>query len=461
MDLLEFNNLSFTYDKAADAIFSDISLRFYRGWTGVAGRSGAGKTTLAKLIMRSAATFAYYAPQQTDDAPENLERFTSAADKDAILLRDRLKIGGDWSRRWDSLSHGERKRAQIAAALYANPRLLIADEPTNHLDGETKAFLTNALKRYDGFGLLISHDRELLDELCKRTIFIENGGLDMRDRAYSVAAGERERERRGAIKRRDLQSKEIKKLERLTQTRREKAEQSDKHLSKRGLSAKDSDARERIGRAIVSGKDASDTKILSRLQSRLRQAKSRLESAPNAGAIGVTIEAGRYPKLFPIAFENAREIGTHSRVGITGRNGSGKSRFVDSFAKSRVWERGELLYLPQEIKLGEAALTLKSVQTMKNDEKGFIMSLIARLGSDPKALLQSAQPSLGETRKIMLALGLLAQPAIVVMDEPTNHLDIASIEALENALKAYNGALLLVSHDQRFLSALTDEIWRF
>ncbi|MDR2033703.1 MAG: ABC transporter ATP-binding protein, partial [Helicobacteraceae bacterium] len=121
----------------------------------------------------------------------------------------------------------------------------------------------------------------------------------------------------------------------------------------------------------------------------------------------------------------------------------------------------EALYLPQEIDAGKSAELLENIKKMKNDEKGFLMSLIVRLGSDPKALLQSHSPSPGETRKLLLSQGLLQKPALIIMDEPTNHLDIISIEALENALRAYNGALLLVSHDRRFLANVTDEIWQF
>ncbi|MDR2790019.1 MAG: ATP-binding cassette domain-containing protein [Campylobacteraceae bacterium] len=460
MNSLSFNNLSFIYDGSSQAVFQDISLQIYRGWTGIVGKSGAGKTTLAKVIAQNAKIPSYYAEQRTDNAPQNAKDFINAADKEAVLTRGRLDIKDDWVDKWDKLSHGERKRLQIGAALYENPELLIIDEPTNHLDAQARDYLISALEKYGGFGLLISHDRELLDRLCKRTIFVEDGGADIRANAYSIAASERENERHFAEKRRDIHSKEIKKLEKMTQARREKAEQSRKRISKRGIDPKDSDMKERIGRAIVSGKDAVDTNILSRFQSRLRQSEAKMEAIAARYETGVTIEAGRYAKLFPINFEN-RAIEEHSRIGIFGRNGSGKSRFVERFVKSREWSAGEALYLPQEIDADKSAKLLENIKKMKNDEKGFLMSLIVRLGSDPKTLLQSSSPSPGETRKLLFSLGLLQKPALVIMDEPTNHLDIISIEALENALKSYNGALLLVSHDRRFLANVTNEIWQF
>jgi ATPase subunit of ABC transporter with duplicated ATPase domains len=88
------------------------------------------------------------------------------------------------------------------------------------------------------------------------------------------------------------------------------------------------------------------------------------------------------------------------------------------------------------------------------------MSCVRRLGSDPEPLLKSALPSPGETRKLMLCLGLLEEPWLVIMDEPTNHLDLPGIECLEEALSDLDCALLLVSHDRMFLANTTSCEWR-
>jgi ATPase subunit of ABC transporter with duplicated ATPase domains len=87
------------------------------------------------------------------------------------------------------------------------------------------------------------------------------------------------------------------------------------------------------------------------------------------------------------------------------------------------------------------------------------MSLVARLGADPRALLVSEQPSPGEARKVALALGLGPPKWLLVLDEPTNHLDLPSIERLEQALVAYEGALLLITHDDALAQKVTDTTW--
>ena len=106
-------------------------------------------------------------------------------DGQAWELRGRLGLEEDWIGRWDSLSHGERKRAQIAVALWRRPSVLAIDEPTNHLDREARRMLAEALRRYDGIGLLVSHDRELLDELCRQCVFVEPPVVTVRPGGYT------------------------------------------------------------------------------------------------------------------------------------------------------------------------------------------------------------------------------------------------------------------------------------
>ena len=102
---------------------------------------------------------------------------------------------------------------------------------------------------------------------------------------------------------------------------------------------------------------------------------------------------------------------------------------------------------------------MAEIRQLPNDRQGWLMNIISRLGSRPDRLLAGDRPSPGETRKMLLALGLLQEPWLVMMDEPTNHLDLFSMECLEAALKDFQGSLLLVSHDNRFLENLTNVRW--
>jgi macrolide transport system ATP-binding/permease protein len=152
-------------------------------------------------------------------------------------------------------------------------------------------------------------------------------------------------------------------------------------------------------------------------------------------------------------------LGSGERRALVGVNGSGKSTLVRAFVSA--WSRDpvRLVYLPQEIPEGEGSRILAEARALPRKELGHLMTVVDDLGSEPERLLATETPTPGETRKLLLALGVVREPWLIVMDEPTNHLDLPSTELLEQALAACPCALLLVSHDARFLAAVGCETW--
>jgi len=202
--MLFLYEVDFTHETAATPLFENVDLALAAGWTGVVGANGAGKTTLLRLAVAElsprAGTIrvpgtALYCPQRTDHQPTRLSELVSATDADARRTCGRLSVGADWPGRWETLSHGERKRAQIAVALWQAPDVLAIDEPTNHLDSEARNWLAQALHTYAGIGLLVSHDRELLDELCSQCLFLDPPSVVVRPGGYTEAARQAEGER--------------------------------------------------------------------------------------------------------------------------------------------------------------------------------------------------------------------------------------------------------------------------
>lgn len=481
---LFIEHLHFSYPNSVTPVFEELSLQFYRGWSGIVGANGSGKSTLLQLIASMLrpdsgrirpAEGALYCAQRTDTVSGAFLELMASDEGAAYRLRGELGIEPDWPERWGTLSHGERKRAQIAGALFCDPPVLLLDEPTNHLDRESKALLFEALKRYRGTGLLVSHDREFLDGLCRDTLFLASGEADMRHGIYSVAKAEREKEAGHARQTEETRSREIKKLKRQVREQRQRADRSDARVSKRHVDPKDIDGKKRIELAVLTGKDAMDGRILERYKSRLARAEAKRGTVRRVFETGVTIPSGSYHGLFPVTLDagvaaldtNMRVriprlvIGEGESVGITGENGSGKSTFLRHLLESREWPEGGVLYVPQEISAASSSKLMHRVRELDAGQKGELMALITRLGSDPKGLLQSVLPSPGETRKLLLALGLSDRPGLIIMDEPTNHLDLVATESLEAALREYGGALLLVSHDRLFLERTVTREWHF
>jgi len=147
------------------------------------------------------------------------------------------------------------------------------------------------------------------------------------------------------------------------------------------------------------------------------------------------------------------------RIALTGLNGSGKSTLIGYIMRSLNLPENHVTYVPQEIDAHASQDVMSRARDLPNEKLGKMMTIVSCLGSRPHRLLESAEPSPGEIRKILLATGIANVPHLIVMDEPTNHLDLPSIECLEQALMGCPSGLLLVSHDRRYLKALTRRRW--
>ncbi len=189
-----FQNVSFSYDRATQPLIRDLSVHFTRGWTGIVGGNGVGKSTILKLATGGLEPqqgrviipeSSIYCQQRTDNAPDQLYNLISSMSGNAFRIKGRLGVEDDWIQRWTTLSHGERKRAQIAVAMWRKPQVLAVDEPTNHLDTEAQDLLFTALSSFAGVGMLVSHDRKLLDDLCHQCLFVEPPDAILRPGNYS------------------------------------------------------------------------------------------------------------------------------------------------------------------------------------------------------------------------------------------------------------------------------------
>ena len=505
---LNLSNIEYTYPLAVEPTIRNVTATFPAGWTGFVGDNGSGKTTLARIVcgllrpdagVVSPSFFSTYCDQSTEEPPGNLEDFAVAYDRAAIKLRNELSIGDDWPWRYDTLSCGQQKRLQVACALWSAPDVLVVDEPTNHVDASTRQALFAALSKFKGVGVLISHDRVLLDALCSQCLFIANGTATMRPGGYSQASSQVALERSSAIHAREIAQKEKARTEREAQRRREEASRVQARRSGKGIAKNDSDARAKKRHYIVSGQDGKAGKLSARMQDRLEKAEDNvadskvekrydahvwLDVEPSKRKVLFRMEPGRIAVGKSLLSLPALFIGNTDHIGLVGDNGSGKTTLVKkiiasisadtssigtslidtSFMDATFANTGHadtrVLYIPQEPDMLQKEKTLKKMRELTSAQRGQVLSIVAQLNSDPDCILEGDAVSPGEMRKLMLALGILESPELLVMDEPTNYLDLGSTEALERLLSVYPGALLLVSHDASLVSSATSITWR-
>jgi|UniRef100_UPI00404AF332 macrolide transport system ATP-binding/permease protein len=483
---LTFQSVEFAHPGMTMPLFSDLTVQFPSGWTGIVGPNGAGKTTLLKVATGELAAqsgtvqrkgLSLYVAQRTDDPPEFLEDFIWAPD--ATVLKARLRVGEDWPERWSTLSHGERKRAQIAVALWREPAILALDEPSNHIDADARRLLLLALTEFTGIGLLVSHDRALLDELCTQCLLIDPPDAVLRPGGVTAALAQQDNDEKSVRNtNEDLRGTENR-LKAEAQRRRVIADQ--KTSAARGSKQKKIPIHDHDGRAMrnlakLTGKDAYSGKMVALMNQRAgKVAAQRAEIAVKKRyETGIWVDGASFiPRDFLVRlpagslplgggrqlhFPNL-EIGGTSRIALTGANGLGKSTLIQHLLAHLQLSEEKLVTVPQEISAEDSRTLLDAIKRLPNDERGRVMTTISRLGSRPARLLESALPSPGEVRKLLLAIGIVRGPHLIVMDEPTNHMDLPSILCLEQALADCPCALLLVSHDEAFLAKITENTW--
>jgi ATP-binding cassette, subfamily F, member 3 len=351
----------------------------------------------------------------------------------------------DLDRRLETFSGGQLTRASLARALAAQPDLLLLDEPTNHLDIDSLEWLESELRALDAAVVMVAHDRWFLESVGTSVLEIEAG----RSRffpgtwhAWRKEAAARELALGKAI---DKQQAEIARMERFIERFRAKATKARQAQSR----VKALERMDRIER------DRRDTRELS----------LSFGKAARSGRVVFELLDGRLDVPGRTLLEHAElwlERGEH--VSLVGGNGTGKTTLIRALTGERTFDGGRLStghnvklgYLSQHAEeLGEVGTVLAACQRHTGLTPNKARALLGRfLFSGEEAEKPLAGLSGGERRRLSLAILVSSGANVLVLDEPTNHLDLESREALEDALLAFEGAVLLVSHDRALLDAV-------
>ncbi len=497
--MLHINNL--TYYIEGRRLFEGASTSIPSGEkVGLVGRNGTGKTTLLKLLsgeispddgdirMPKNARMGIVA-QEAPGTDDSLLETVLMADKERHALMEEAETATDPNRIAEihirladigahtaearaatilsglgfdekeqatackEFSGGWRMRVALAAILFAEPDLLLLDEPSNYLDLEGSLWLENYIRTYPHTAIIVSHDRDLLNQAVTAIVHLHEGRLQFYRGGY----------------------------DRFEDMRREQAELQVK------LKRKQDDQRKHM-QAFVDRFRASANKA--------KQAQSRLKALEKLKPIAASNESDVAPFFFPdpekklanpllkldeasVGYEEGNPIlkglslnlDIDDRIGLLGSNGNGKSTFAKLLD-------GRLQVMDGRRKVSKKMTTGFFAQHQMDDlsAENTPYQEIAKLMADKteaqkraklgqlgfgiqKADTKFKNLSGGEKARILFALASFHGPHLLILDEPTNHLDVDSREALIHALNDYQGAVILISHDRHLISACVDRLW--
>jgi ATP-binding cassette subfamily F protein 3 len=395
-------------------------------------------------------------PQALARYDRDLERFqredgySIAARIDAVLHG--LGFDPDEARRRspDGLSGGERGRLGLVRQLVDPADLLLLDEPTNHLDLETTRWLENHLRQVDATVLVVSHDRAFLQAVVDHVLHLEAGTAVAYTGDYEAFVRQRA-ERRLSQERASLRQGRV------------------------------IAAEEEYIRRNIAGQNSAQAKGRRRRLARI----ARLSPPPGEeGAMALRLGADQRGGDQVLVADKVRldvngrtlvrdfsaRINRGDAIGLIGPNGAGKSTLIRSIVGDRAPDAGEIR-VPDSIRIAHYRQDLAQVPRDRTLYeiiadlrpawgRGPIQSHLSRFGFPGDSVQRrAASLSGGETARVALAMVMLSGANFLVFDEPTNHLDVESIEALEDAVEAFAGTVLLVSHDRALLRGLTRRMW--
>jgi len=499
-------------DVAGEPLFRGVSFKLERrDRMTLAGRNGAGKTTLLRMLasetsvdggelaFEKGARVALHDQRPPRESGLSLREYVLAGCSDLVALEERLRAleaamaerpddrqvleryataqarlehAGGWNWRTQALaplhglgftdeqldrglttfSGGELTRASLARTLAADPDLLLLDEPTNHLDVDSLEWLEGYLTGLDAAVIVVAHDRWFLEAVGTSVLELEAG----RSRFFPGPwhAWRRERAARDIQlgKAIEKQQRELARMERFIERFRYKATKARQVQSR----IKRVEKMDRVER------DPRDTRTLG----------FSFGSAERTGRVVLELEGGRLEVLGRALLEHGDlwlERGEHAS--LVGPNGVGKTTLIEALAGRRLLDGGRLRtghnvnfgYLSQHAEdLGARGTVLDAAQRATGLTPGRARALLGRFlfsGAEAEKPLDGL--SGGERRRLSLAILVASGANVLILDEPTNHLDIDAREALEDALSAFDGAVLVVSHDRALLDAVGTRTFAF
>lgn len=437
---------------------------------GLVGENGAGKTTLIKAIL------GLIEVEEGNIFLTESYSYISQTEENVECLEDNKikKIFNSPKKYKEFLSGGEKVKLRVAKALSENKRLIIGDEPTSNLDSKSVKNLEDMFKNHKGALLLVSHDREFLDNICNKIAEIQNGKLKVYEGNYSKYLRLKKEERN----REEREYKEyITEKNRLETAIRVKEGLGDR-IRKTPKRMGNSEARLHRKMGGQKGKKKIDNAIKN-IENRIEHLEVK-EKPKDIKETKIRIKEGlEIITKTPIEIKNLNlyagnkllikdsslRIKRGSKTAIIGENGCGKSTLIKAIINNskeeiKINNKVRIGYFDQEQKiLNDNKSILENIKESSSYDEGFIRINLDGFGFKGDSVFKKVSIlSGGEKVKVALCKIILADNNLLILDEPTNYLDIKAVESLEEALKNMDKTLLIVCHDRRFIEKVCDNL---
>lgn len=440
---------------------------FSKDRIGIVGMNGAGKTTLLDILAGTLEPDSGVVERYTEISYiHQFEAGEGAADPKV------LKEFGIQNTEHETMSGGEVTRLKISRALGAAKGILLADEPTSNLDIEGIELLQSKLLKNESAVILISHDRELLDAVCTRIIEIEDGKVKKYKGNYSEYRRQKELERKRQLFEYEQYTSEKKRLESTLMEREVHAAAIRKTPKRMGNSEarlhkrKSTEIQKKLRQAVTSMETRLEKLEIKEkpkdeieIKMELRQVENPVSKTLIRGR-GIHVRFGKRVLLEDASFE----ISNGSKTALIGENGAGKTTLI-----KRIIQGHDTINRTLGVRIGyfdQMLAILKSDKTVLENvmessiqREHIVRTILARLLFKREEVFKKVEVlSGGEKVKVAIAKLITSDVNLLILDEPTNYLDLLSTEALQSLLREYEGTVLMVSHDRRFIDQVATKL---
>lgn len=381
---------------------------------------------------------------------ENIDAY-SAESRAAKILKGLGFDESDQNKKLENFSGGFRMRVALGAAIFQEPDLLLLDEPTNHLDFETTEWLESFLKKYSKSFILISHERDFLNNTIDNVLHLKGGKVEKYKGNFDTF-----------VEVSVLRQKNIEEYNAKMKAKKDHMMEFVKRFGAKASKANQAQSRlKMIEKMNFIPVDANDATIAFDFPESTKAAYPLMEFSK------VTLAYNDKVILHNIS----GVLGLNERIALVGKNGNGKTTFAKFLAGELKQTKGTC-YMDAKFKVAfykqdqlESLNTEKTLMThmqdiLLNSSDQVIRGHLARFGFGPDYINQKiSQLSGGERARLLFASLTILRPNLLILDEPTNHLDIEMRESLINSLNNYDGSVILITHDKYLLRGVADQIW--